>query len=83
MVIAALCAVAAAVLLFAVGVEAAFVAAVSGAVAWFWDQRNAIRAKVIENENSEEGRDELEEFEEFDEGDREGEDAGQRQSVGG
>ena len=59
---AAACAAAAAVLLFTVGVNAAFVAAVLGMVAWFWDQRNSIRAGIVEDENSEEGRDELEEF---------------------
>ena len=62
MAVAAACAVAAAVLLFTVGVNEAFVAAVLGVVAWFWDQRNRIRAGLIEDESSEEGRDELEEF---------------------
>ena len=71
------CLVAAVVLLFAVGVEAAFVAAVLGVVAWFWDQRNRIRANIIEDENTEEGRDELEEFEEEDD-DEGGHDAGKR-----
>jgi hypothetical protein len=56
------CLVAAAALFVAVGAEAAFVAAVLGAVAWFWDQRNRIRASVIEDEHSGEGRDEFEEF---------------------
>lgn len=64
--VAAACAVAAASLLFTVGVNAAFVAAVLGVVAWFWDQRNRIRAVVIEDGSREEGRDELEEFEEED-----------------
>jgi uncharacterized protein (DUF2062 family) len=73
MAVAAACAVAAVVLLITVGVNAAFVAAVLGVVAWFWDQRNRIRAGVIEDGNREEGRDELEEFEE--EG---GRDAGRR-----
>ncbi|HLL73655.1 MAG TPA: hypothetical protein VK421_00040 [Pyrinomonadaceae bacterium] len=73
MAVAAACAVASAVLLFTVGVNAAFVAAVLGVVAWFWDQRNRIRANLIEDEHSEEGRDELEEF-----GDEEGRDAGSR-----
>ena len=63
MAVAAACAVAAAVLLFTAGVNAAFVVAVLGALAWFWDQRNRIRAGLIEDEHSEEGRDELEEFE--------------------
>lgn len=76
MAVAAACAVAAAVLLFTVGVNAAFVAAVLGVVAWFWDQRNHIRANIIEDEHSEEGRDELEEFDE-DEG---GHGAGRRRS---
>ena len=71
MAVAAACAVAAAVLLFTVGVNVAFVAAVLGVVAWFWDQRNRIRAGLIEHEHSEEGRDELEEFE-----DEDGQDAG-------
>ena len=75
MVIAAACAVAAAVLLFTVGVNAAFVVAVLGAVAWFWDQRNRIRADIIEDENSEEGRGGLEEFD-----DESGYDNGRRRS---
>ncbi|HEV2764214.1 MAG TPA: hypothetical protein VGV38_14620, partial [Pyrinomonadaceae bacterium] len=62
MTVAAACAVAAAVLLFTAGINAAFVAAVLGAVAWFWDQRNRIRARIIEDEHREEGRDEFEDF---------------------
>ena len=67
--VAGACLVAAVALLFAAGVEAAFVAAVLGVVAWFWDQRNRIRANIIEDEHSEEGRDELEDFDD-DEGGR-------------
>ena len=67
--VAGACLVAAVALLFAVGVEAAFVAAVLGVLAWFWDQRNRIRANIIEDEHGEEGRDELEEFDD-DEGER-------------
>ena len=52
------CLVAAVALLFTAGIEAAFVAAVLGAVAWLWDQRNRIRAGIIEDERAEEGRDE-------------------------
>ena len=49
--VSAACAVAAVVLLLTAWVDAAFVAAVLGAVAWFWDQRNRIRAGVIEDGN--------------------------------
>ena len=66
--IAGACLVAAVALLFTVGIEAAFVAAVLGVLAWFWDQRNRIRANIVEDEHGEEGRDELEEFN--DEGER-------------
>ena len=52
---------------------ACLVAAVLGVVVWLWDQRNRIRAGIIEDGTSEEGRDELEEFD--DEG---GRDAGRR-----
>lgn len=73
--VAGACLVAALALLVFVGVEAAFVAAVLGVVAWFWDQRNRIRARVIEDEHGGEGRDELEDFEDEEEG---GRDAGGR-----
>jgi hypothetical protein len=32
------------------GADAAFVAATLGVVAWFWDQRNRLRATIIETE---------------------------------
>ncbi len=64
--VAGACLVAAVVLLFTVGINAAFVAAVLGVVAWFWDQRNRIRANIIEDEHSEGGRDELEEIDDED-----------------
>ena len=64
------CLVAAVALLFTVGIEAAFVAAVLGLLAWFWDQRNRIRANIIEDEPTEEGRDELEESDDDDGGGR-------------
>ena len=67
--VAGACLLAAFALLLTVGIEAAFVAAVLGVVAWFWDQRNRIRANIIEDERPEEGRDELEEFDD-DEGGR-------------
>ena len=73
--VAGACLVAAAALLVVVGINAAFVAAVLGVVAWFWDQRNRIRAGIIEDGNREEGQDELEEFEEED-----GRDVGARRS---
>lgn len=83
--VAAACAVTAAALLFTAGVNAAFVVAVLGAVAWFWDQRNRIRANLIENENPKEGRDELEESvdevggsDEGDEGEPGGKETGER-----
>jgi Flp pilus assembly protein TadB len=59
--VSAACAVAAAVLLLTVGVNAAFIAAVLGAVAWFWDQRNRIRVNLTEDDGSEEAQDEMEE----------------------
>lgn len=74
MAVAAACAVASVVLLITVGVNAAFVAAVLGVVAWFWEQRNRIRAGLIEDETQDEGRDELEEFDE----DGGGRDGGER-----
>jgi hypothetical protein len=48
-VIAGACLVFAVVLWLAVGVEAAFVAATLGVVAWFWDQRNRFKATLIED----------------------------------
>ena len=68
MAVAAACAVVAAVLLITVGVNAAFVAAVLGAVAWLWDQRNRIRAGLVEDGKREEGRDGLHKFEDEDGG---------------
>lgn len=48
-VVAGVCLVAAAALWLLVGVEAAFVVATLGVVAWFWDQRNRIERRGIEN----------------------------------
>jgi hypothetical protein len=48
-VIAGACLVVAVALWLAVGVEAAFVAATLGVVAWFWDQRNRLKATLIED----------------------------------
>jgi hypothetical protein len=47
--VAGACLVAAIALWLAVGVEAAFVAATLGVVAWFWDQRNRLKATLIED----------------------------------
>jgi hypothetical protein len=60
-----------------VGAEGAFVAATLGVVAWFWDQRNRLRALVIEDEprdarleeEDDDGEDYFEETEEVDETD--------------
>ncbi|HEX8160501.1 MAG TPA: hypothetical protein VF538_01270 [Pyrinomonadaceae bacterium] len=41
----------------AVGADGAFVAATLGVVAWFWDQRNRLRALVIEDEPDDARRD--------------------------
>jgi hypothetical protein len=48
-IVAGACLVAAIALWLVVGVEAAFVAATLGVVAWFWDQRNRIKATLIED----------------------------------
>ena len=48
-VVAAACLVAAAALWVFVGVDAAFVVATFGVVAWFWDQRNRIERRGIES----------------------------------
>lgn len=48
-VVAGVCLVLAAALWLLVGVEAAFVVATLGVVAWFWDQRNRIERHGIEN----------------------------------
>ena len=47
--VAGACLVATIALWLAVGVDAAFVAATLGVVAWFWDQRNRFKASHIEN----------------------------------
>lgn len=48
--VAGACLVAAVVLWFVRGADAAFVVATLGIVAWFWDQRNRLRPLVIEAE---------------------------------
>jgi hypothetical protein len=48
--VAGACLVLALALWFTRGAEGAFVAATLGVVAWFWDQRNRLRALVIEAE---------------------------------
>jgi hypothetical protein len=71
--VAGACLIIALALWLTVGADGAFVAATLGVVAWFWDQRNRLRALVIETE-SDESQDEGDEdgdeyFEENDEGD--------------
>lgn len=48
--VAGACVVVALALWLTVGADGAFVAATLGVVAWFWDQRNRLRALVIETE---------------------------------
>jgi len=48
-IVAGVCLVAAAALWVFVGVDAAFVVATFGVVAWFWDQRNRIERRGIES----------------------------------
>ena len=71
--VAGACLVAALALWLTRGPEGAFVAATLGVVAWFWDQRNRLRAAIIEPEPDdapdEGGEDGGEYFEETDEGD--------------
>jgi len=74
--VAGACLVAAIALLVVAGIEAAFVPAVLGVVAWFWDQRNRIRATIIEDERADERRDEPGEFDD----DADGRDGGGRRS---
>jgi hypothetical protein len=62
---AGLCLLVAAVLLLLWRVDAAFVVATIGAVAWFWNERNRLRPAGIEAD--EKFRDEEEEFEDRDE----------------
>jgi hypothetical protein len=59
------CLLVAAVLLVAGRMDAAFVVATLGAVAWFWNERNRLRPRGIEAD--ERRRDEEEEFEDRDE----------------
>jgi hypothetical protein len=75
-IVAGACLVAAIALWLVVGVEAAFVAATLGVVAWFWDQRNRIKATLIEDAGeTEDGEDEIDaEDDEIDEVDAESED---------
>ena len=48
-IVAGVCLVAAAALWLLVGVDAAFVVATFGVLAWFWDQRNRIERRSIES----------------------------------
>jgi hypothetical protein len=48
--VAGACLIIAIALWFTRGADGAFVAATLGVVAWFWDQRNRLRALVIETE---------------------------------
>jgi hypothetical protein len=75
--VAGACLVAAVALWLTVGADGAFVAATLGVVAWFWDQRNRLRAQVIQNlpdeddedysEGGDGGEDYFEEADEVDE----------------
>jgi hypothetical protein len=75
-VVAGACLVAAVALWLVVGVEAAFVAATLGVVAWFWDQRNRFKATLIEEAGeTEDDEDEIDaEEDEIDEVDAEKDD---------
>lgn len=67
-IVAGLCLVAAAALWVLVGVDAAFVVATLGVLAWFWDQRNRVVRRSIESggrrgaddDEDEEAEDEIE-----------------------
>lgn len=62
-IVAGVCLVAAAALWLFVGVDAAFVVATFGVLAWFWDQRNRIERRSIESGGGRrEADDEDEEF---------------------
>lgn len=64
-IVAGACLVAAAALLVMARVDAAFVVATLGVVAWFWNERNRLRPAGIEDD--EESEEEDEEIEEGDE----------------
>jgi len=64
-IVAGLCLILAAVFLLAQRMDAAFVVATLGVVAWFWNERNRLRPRGIEAD--EKSRDEEEEFEDQDE----------------
>lgn len=64
-VVAGACLLVAAACLLLGRMDAAFVAATLGVVAWFWNERNRLRPRGIETDES--LRDEEEEFEERDE----------------
>ncbi|MDT7603728.1 MAG: hypothetical protein QOF61_1725 [Acidobacteriota bacterium] len=74
-IVAGACLVAAVALWLAFGVNAAFVAATLGVLAWFWDQRNRYRATIIEDageaeddaDAEEEWEDEIDESDDTDE----------------
>lgn len=72
--VAGACLVAAIVLLFARGADAAFVVATLGLVAWFWDQRNRLRPLVIEAERERLARSNENFDDDVDESDEDGED---------
>jgi len=64
-IVAGACLIAAAALLVVARMDAAFVAATLGVVAWFWNERNRLRPADIEDDD--EFREEDEEIEERDE----------------
>jgi len=55
-IIAGVCLIVAAALWWFVGVDAAFVVATFGVLAWFWDQRNRLSANFIEDDARADGR---------------------------
>lgn len=65
-IVAGLCLLAAATLLLLGRMDAAFVVATIGVVAWFWNERNRLRPHGIERDEKK-VRDEEEEFEDRDE----------------
>lgn len=78
-IVAGVCLVAAAALWLLVGVDAAFVVATFGVLAWFWDQRNRIELKSIESG----GRREAEDEDYVDDDDDEFEGEGEGEAGGG
>lgn len=78
--VAGACLVAAVALWLTLGLDAAFVAATLGLVAWFWDQRNRYRPLVIKDETEDE-QGEDDNIDETDWGKEAGED-GERPALG-